>query len=216
MKKVPGTSIEPYDRSPKKGGSLGDGWRIKERKAARAADPKDHVVSASQTRPENGSEQTSLLPEHDQSTQRLRWGYSFKGLTGVSAAIAALIIAAVVLPTWLNLYGVSQQANAEIQTSSTEISGQETSAQQITPIDGYQIHLGSYQSELGARLVWAGIEADPGRLLDGLNPIFKSHQDEQGMFYHVLAGSFVHHDDAAIRCAWLEQHDVACSIIGGG
>ncbi|MGI9433402.1 MAG: SPOR domain-containing protein, partial [Geminicoccaceae bacterium] len=100
-------------------------------------------------------------------------------------------------------------------TSSTSTQGQKMTAQEVMPDDGYQLHLGAYQSELGARLMWVSLEADPGMLLNGLDPAFKRQQGEGGTFYHVLAGTYARRDIADSHCAWLKEREVACSIVGG-
>ncbi len=215
MKKASNTTeIEACARAPQSEEQIGCGWRIKERKTSRSANRVD-ITSVIRNRFELDAEQAASPAGSNQIHQRRRWYHSLESLSGIAAAVVALIMAAAFLPPWLNLDGVSQKANAEIQSPSATMPGQETKTQYSTPSGLYQLHLGTYTTELDARLMWAGLEVDPDMLVTGLDPQFKSSQSEQGIFYDLLAGAFVHQDDAAIRCAWLRKHDVACTIIGG-
>jgi hypothetical protein len=83
--------------------------------------------------------------------------------------------------------------------------------------DEYQLYLGAYPSEVGARLLWAGLKANPGTTLDGLDPMFERTENELGTFYHVFAGTLSNHDDADRYCERLKQQNVACTIftLGG-
>jgi len=207
------TAIEAYEHSPEKEGSIGGGWRIKERKTARPANTADLITSSIRKRFKIEVDKPARKAGPDQSSQRRPWYQGLRSVAGMGAAVAALITVAVVLPLWLNLYGVSQKANAEIQTPATAMAEQEKATQQITSNRKYQLHLGSYDSELEARLLWAGVEADLGVLSDGLDPLFKSDQGEHGTSYQVLAGKFPKENDAAMRCAWLRLRNVVCSVV---
>lgn len=79
--------------------------------------------------------------------------------------------------------------------------------------DGYQLFLGAYRKEIGARYVWAGFRADLGPLLDNLAPQFERIQNENGTAYRILAGTLSSLDDADSLCARLRERYVACTIV---
>lgn len=212
MKKAPNRFKATHSPSLQEGKILGGGWRIKELKTNR---PARHDFGLLRPEPTDDSARSATVPGHQKTPQRRRWCHPFGVLASMSAAGIALIMVADVSSPWLDPTGVSQPANAETHTSSTSTQGQKTTALQVMSDDGYQLYLGAYRSELGARLMWVGLEADPGTLLNGLDPSFKRQQGEGGAFYHVLAGTYARHDVADSHCAWLKEHEIACSIVGG-
>lgn len=215
MKKAPEKSATPPSLSPAEGMVLGEGWRVKERKVKHPAASAPPVAGLFRPLSANIDARPASLPVQEDALQRRRWCHPLSVLVGSGAVAVALIMSLHALPPLFNSSGVSKQASAESPASSTPALRQGTAALHDAPGDHYQLHLGVYQSDLGARLMWTGLEANPATLLDGLDPSFKPHQSEQGTVYHVLAGAFASHDDADNHCAWLKEQKIACSIVGG-
>lgn len=213
MRKTPNKSTMAHSPSLKEGAVLGDGWRIKERKTTnRLADSTHQDTSSLHSEPSDVNAQSATASPHEETPRRRRWCHPLVVLASMGAAAMALIIVADVPPSWLNPSNVSRSASAEAHTSSTSTPGQK----QENELDrGYQLHLGVFPSELDARLMWLGLEADPATGLDRLDPLFKRDKSEHGTFYHVLAGTFASHNEADGHCAWLNENKVVCSVVGG-
>lgn len=166
---------------------VGSGWRIKARKPSRSVE--------------------SVGAHHSDSSSA---GYLYKsikwsGYSGIFASLVAVIFSFTMvtglLSSWFEPASISHSANAQTKESLEH--------------DGYQLHLGVYQSELEAKLIWTSLQAYPGTTLDGFDPFLKPEKLDVGSeVYHLLTSGIAGFDEADDHCAWLKQHDVACSIIG--
>lgn len=194
---------------------LGDGWRIKERKTDHPDEITFHASGPDRIKQENASEKIARAPGHDESTQHRSWCHPVGVLVSIGAIVVVLTMLADVPSSWLEKSGVAQPANAETYASSTPTQDQKTTVHPAMPNSGYQLHLGTYRSELGARLMWASLEADSDTLLDGFDPSFERQKSDGGTFYNVLAGTYARHGIADNHCAWLNKREIACSVIGG-
>jgi len=216
MKTTPNTSVAaPSPSVLEEGKVLSGGWRIKERKTDHPNEMSHHDSGPDRLELEIASETFVRAPEHDESAQRRRWCHPLGVLVSLGAVVAVLTMLADVPSSWLGDSGVAQPANAETHASSTPTQDQRTAAVPALSDSGYQLHLGTYRSELNARLMWTGLEADSSTLLDGFDPSFERQQSDGGTSYYVLAGAYMRHDNAASHCAWLNQREVACSVISG-
>lgn len=216
MTTTPNRSVAAHSPSVlEEGKAPSGGWRIKERKTDHPNEISHLDSGPDRIEQEHASEQIMRASEHDGSAQRRRWSHPLAVLISIGAVVAVLTMLADVPSSWLGESGVAQPANAETHASSTPTQDQQTTALPALSDRGYQLHLGTYRSELGARLMWAGLEADSGTLLDGFDPSFEPQQSDGGTSYHVLAGTYTRHGLAANHCAWLNNRKVACSVIGG-
>ncbi len=105
------------------------------------------------------------------------------------------------------------QAMKALVTARESTTNIDEQRQTLVSGEGYQLYLGAYRKEVGARYMWAGFRADLGPLLDNLTPQFERIQDENGTAYRVLAGTIPSLDDAGSLCARLREQEVACSIV---
>ncbi len=216
MKTSLNKSVAPPSPSVlEEGNVLGGGWRIKERKTDHPNEISHHDSGPDRIEQENASEEIVRAPGHDELPQRRRWCHPLGVLISIGAVVVVLTMLADVPSSWLGESGVTQPANAETYASSTPTQDQKTTALPAMSDGGYQLHLGTYRSELGARLLWAGLEADSGTLLDGFDPSFERQQSDGGTSYHVLAGPYARYGIADSHCAWLNEREVECSVIGG-
>ncbi len=128
------------------------------------------------------------------------------GHAGVFASFTIAILGALLvvggLSTWFEPAAISQPAHAETGNERT---------------DGtYKLHLGIYESELGAKLTWTSIKAYPGKTFDEVSPNFESRMTESlGPVYLLTAGHFVDYDNADSHCDWLRDRRVACTVVDG-
>ena len=190
---------------------LGGGWRVKERVTTRSAAATRSIVKPAEKRSGHHPIESDGASMDHQPSRLQSWSRHFAVIASSAAAIVALVTAADFLSSGLEPAGISHPANAETRISATADQNGLAS-----PIDGYQLHLGAYQSELDARLVWAGLEAYPGTTLNGLHPLFQPRKSDDGdQVFHLLAGTFGGYDEADSRCAWLKEHNVDCSIVEG-
>ena len=214
--------------------SLGDGWKVKKWKTPSSHGFARPVGAGPEHAPGQAAVRHSLL-------QRRRWCHPLGILGGVGAAALAVIMMANVMPPEAGSSDMSQPVKAATLSSSmptevqkaepepsliprrpaslqTALAPQEMSAPQDSLAnDEYQLYLGAYPSEVGARLLWTGLKANPRTTLDGLDPIFERTENELGTFYHVFAGTLSNHDDADRYCERLKQQNVSCTIftLGG-
>lgn len=211
MKQAPDIANAAHMPSPQKGEVLANGWRVKGRKTTPQTESPGKPVQA-EVHAEVGAELGVTKSKGDQSPLPRRWNRWLGVFASTGAAIIVLITVMNILPSWFNSPSVSHPAHAETQALLTPISSKATAVTQISSDEVYQLNLGAYQSELGARLMWAGLEANSD-LLYVLDPLFEPEETVQGMVYHVLAGTFASEDDADVVCSWLREHDVDCSIV---
>lgn len=202
----------PLSSPPSRGAAPKGGWRVKERKPHQriALDRMDAAPVMPLSRGDVQPSEPEKTPTPKSANQR--WRKSFGVLTGASIAAGALMIMTGTPSAWLHQSGASHPAVAETyaSTSSTEES---VGTPQVPR--AYRLHLGAYQSELSARLAWAGFEADSNMLLEGLDPSFDRRESDDGTLYHVLAGAYSRRDLADDHCSWLARRNLDCSIVGG-
>jgi len=152
--------------------SLGGGWRVKERKTKRPL-ARDQQISAPLRPESHDSLSRSVSPTGKMNAvRRQQWLLPIGGLAAVSAVIVTIMMSGVPSSS-SDQSGGLQLVSADRQISAQS---QRAAAQESMMNVGYMLHLGSYQSELGAHLMWTGLEANTASMLEGLDPIFKSQQ----------------------------------------
>lgn len=191
------------------------GWRVKERKTAGPARIARRNTIPQPIGPKGLTVQTVTAPLSKSRSQREGWLSSRRGLAGTGAALIILLTMAAASSLWLKSPNALQTTEAETQTSSSTLSDQKTAAEPATSDEGYRLYLGTYRSELAARLTWAGLQADSATMLVGLDPFFKPSEEGESAFYHVLAGRHATYHEANSHCSWLRDHGVDCSIVDG-
>jgi len=77
----------------------------------------------------------------------------------------------------------------------------------------YQLQLGSYQEEIGARYAWTAYQASLGGPLDDWEPQFERTQNGGNPSHQILAGSFVSLDEANHFCTHMQLRSVPCKPI---
>jgi len=220
MTKILDTSVASHAPTLAKERAVQGGWRIKKRKTNDGSKSGRRITRLSSSKIPFRAETyaarlSSVIPSKGglrksrskPVTERRYWSRPL-GVLGLVAAAIALIVTAGEPSSWLDMSGVSPPAIAETSAPSQ--------LADLSAVDeGYLLHLGSYPSELGAQLMWAGLEANRLTMLNRLDPVFTSHEGDQGTVYDVLAGRFVSREDAKGHCAWLNDNEVACSVVDG-
>lgn len=213
------TSSAPLKPSDKKDQAPDGGWRVKEWKTNSSS------VSVGQTKHSFPSLPINVIAEDEPPSifERLGlWCYG-KRWIGILAAMSTTVVLVMVMGTsssWLVSPEVSKPAVAATHDAPTPTPAPalapapepELAVQESRLNTGYLLHLGSFRSQLGARLMWAGLTADPGMLLQGFDPIFRS---DDGTVFDVLVGTYSSHDAADGHCAWLTQNNITCAVVGG-
>lgn len=201
MKKRANTPTVPHYLRPGTEPVLGDGWRIKERKSKRPTAAERKILAPVRFDAKSVTSSSSSR----KTAHRRRWLQPFGALAAMSAAMVLVMVA-----------GVPKPANVATQSPVDLMESMQVAAQNGMLDHRYMLHLGSYQSELGAHLMWTGLEADLATMLEGLNPVFKSEERDNGTFIDVLVGTFSSQDEADGHCAWLnDKKVVSCSVVDG-
>lgn len=205
------TSSVPLKSSDKKDQAPDGGWRVKKWKTNNAS------VSAQPTRHSFPSLPITVIAENaaPSGAERLglqRYGKQWIGILAVACAAVALVMGGGAYFPWLGSPEVSPPAVAATQNSPAPAADLQLAVQENTRNNGYLLYLGSFRSQLGARLMWAGLTADPGMMLQGFDPIFRS---DDGTVFDVLVGTYSSHDAADGHCAWLAQNNITCAVVGG-
>lgn len=200
MKKKVNAPAVPHYLRPEKEQVLGGGWRIKERKNKRPTAVERQIVAPVRF----DAKSVSTLSSSKRTAHRRRWLQPFGALAAMSAAVVLVMVA-----------GIPKPVEVEALSPTTMVESMQVAAQNGMLNHQYMLHLGSYQSELGAHLMWTGLEADLATMLEGFDPVFKSRERDDGTFIDVLVGTFSSQDEADGHCAWLNDKKVNCSVVDG-
>ena len=208
MKKRVNAPTMPHYLRPGQEQVLGGGWRIKKRKNKRPTAIEQQILAPVRF----DAKSAAVSSSSRKNAQRRRLLQPFGALAAMSAAMVLVMAAGIPKPVVVE---AQPSSDMEAQSSSDMLESMHVAAQNGMLNHHYMLHLGSYQSELGAHLMWTGLEADPATMLEGLNPIFKSHERDDGTFIDVFVGRFSSQDEADGHCAWLHDKKVSCSVVDG-
>ena len=163
-----------------------------------------------------------LLERHDKPSRYRLWKRIAIGLSGCASAVIIALIMSSSLQQEGGLWNAAGMAKAEArpandaQPLATDESYRIQSVnegEQPVHTESYQIQLGSYNKETGARYAWAVLKVELGELLEGLEPQFENVQNGDGSFYRILAGTIPKLNDADHLCTRLEENGIPCVII---
>ena len=81
------------------------------------------------------------------------------------------------------------------------------------PDEAYQLQLGSYREEIGARYAWTAYQASLGETLERWQPQFERIENGESVSYRILAGTFPSLGEADDLCARLQERNIPCTIV---
>ena len=81
------------------------------------------------------------------------------------------------------------------------------------PDETYQLQLGSYREEIGARYAWTAYQASLGDPLERWEPQIEQIQNENSAAYRILAGTFPNLNEADYLCTRLQERNIPCTIV---